>query len=67
MVKSGTLDNSTLYIVSSDTFSAYDEKIVNVAAPTEETDAANKKYVDDEVKKISDLADTGISAITLNG
>ena len=67
LVKAGTLDNSTLYVVSSDTFSAYGEKIVNVATPTEDTDAANKKYVDDEVKKVNDLAANSISAISING
>lgn len=67
LVKAGILDDSTLYVVSSDTFSAYGEKIVNVAAPTEDSDAANKKYVDDEVKKVSDLAANSISAISING
>ncbi|WP_067143401.1 OmpA family protein [Oceanivirga salmonicida] len=32
---------------------ANDKKIVNVAAPTDDKDAANKKYVDSEVKKLS--------------
>ncbi|WP_156286023.1 OmpA family protein [Oceanivirga salmonicida] len=32
---------------------ANDKKIVNVADPTEDKDAANKKYVDSEVKKLS--------------
>lgn len=67
LVKGGTLDNETLYVVSSDVFSAYGEKIVNVATPTADTDAANKKYVDDEVKKVNDLAVNSISAISING
>ena len=53
MVKAGTLDENTLYVVSSDTFSAYGEKIVNVATPTDGSDAANKKYVDDKVDSMA--------------
>ena len=67
LVKAGTLDKDTLYVVSSDTFSAYGEKIVNVATPTDDTDAANKKYVDDEITKVNELAVNAISAISFNG
>ena len=67
MVKAGTLDKDTLYVVSSDTFSAYGEKIVNVATPADDTDAANKKYVDDEITKVNELAVNAISAISFNG
>ena len=53
LVKNGTLNEDTLYVVSSDTFSAYGEKIVNVATPTDGSDAANKKYVDDKVDSMT--------------
>jgi hypothetical protein len=70
MVKAGTLDENTLYVVSSDTFSAYGEKIVDVATPTNGTDAANKKYVDDEVDgmakslSVEDMAGAASKTVT---
>ena len=47
LVSSNKIDDSTLYIVSSDNINAYGEKIINVPTPEEDTDAVNKKYVDD--------------------
>jgi hypothetical protein len=38
-----------LYIVNDDHLNAYGQKIVNVAEPTTNTDAANKQYVDEAI------------------
>lgn len=42
-----------LYILSSDDINAYDGKVINVAAPIDAKDAANKQYVD---KTVADTA-----------
>ena len=42
----GTVLSNELYIVSSDTFNMYDERIVNLAEPELSSDAATKAYVD---------------------
>ena len=47
LVTSDKIDDSTLYIVSSDVLNLYGEKIINVATPENDSDAATKKYVDD--------------------
>ena len=45
-VVAGTVLSNELYIVSSDTFNMYDERIVNLAEPELSSDAATKAYVD---------------------
>jgi hypothetical protein len=47
LVSANKIDDSTLYIVSSDNLNVYGEKIINVAYPENDSDAATKKYVDD--------------------
>lgn len=40
--------SNELYVVSSDTFNMYDERIVNLAEPELSSDAATKAYVDNK-------------------
>lgn len=47
-VVAGTVLSNELYIVSSDTFNMYDERIVNLAEPELSSDAATKAYVDNK-------------------
>lgn len=64
-VADGTLmADGVLYVISADHINAYGQKIVNVAAPEDAADAANKEYVDAEVQKV---AASALSAIELNG
>lgn len=44
---------TTLYVVSSDEINAYNTNIKNVADPLEPKDAANKRYVDEEIERAS--------------
>jgi hypothetical protein len=41
LVSNGDVDSNTVYIVSSDTYNMYDQKIINLADGTEEKDAVN--------------------------
>lgn len=60
-VANGTLLNDgVLYVISSDHINAYGQKIVNLAEPTVDSDAATKNYVDTTV------ADSKLTAIELN-
>ena len=53
------VDNSTLYIVSSDITDVYGERIINLQDPIELSDAVNKKYVDEKVGVLKDnIVDT---------
>ena len=45
-----TVLSNELYIVSSDTFNMYDERIVNLAEPELSSDAATKAYVDSKAE-----------------
>ena len=58
-VVAGTVLSNELYIVSSDTFNMYDERIVNLAEPELSSDAATKAYVDSKAaaatKDISEI------------
>ncbi|EYD69773.1 hypothetical protein FNF_02736 [Fusobacterium necrophorum subsp. funduliforme B35] len=49
----------TKIVINKDGIDAGSKKITNVADPTEDTDAANKKYVDGKVKGISDVIGSG--------
>lgn len=54
----GKLLSNITYVISSDRVNAHDERVINVAGPSVDTDAANKKYVDDiSVEQDSKLAD----------
>lgn len=77
-VVDGTVLSNELYIVSSDTFNMYDERIVNLAEPELSSDAATKAYVDSKAasaaEDISEIrGDVGwlksntLSGVTLNG
>lgn len=47
-----TLNDGTLYVLSSNEINAYGEKIINVATPTAAADAANKEYIDTRITAI---------------
>lgn len=51
LVNGGILSNA-IYEVYSDYENLYDEQIKNLADPTDDQDAATKKYVDTEIQKI---------------
>lgn len=76
-VVDGTVLSNELYIVSSDTFNMYDERIVNLAEPELSSDAATKAYVDnkaasaaEDISEISGdvgwLKSNALSGVTLN-
>lgn len=48
-VVEGSLCANELYIVSSDNFNCYGERMMNVGAPVDLSDAANKEYVDSQI------------------
>ncbi|MBR8721794.1 hypothetical protein IX325_000095 [Fusobacterium necrophorum subsp. funduliforme] len=52
-------EDGTKIVINKDGIDAGSKKITNVADPTEDTDAANKKYVDGKVKGISDVIGSG--------
>ncbi|MCI7344304.1 MAG: YadA-like family protein [Fusobacterium necrophorum] len=54
-----TAEDGTKIVINKDGIDAGSKKIINVADPTEDTDAANKKYVDGKVKGISDVVGSG--------
>lgn len=77
-VVDGTVLSNELYIVSSDTFNMYDERIVNLAEPELSSDAATKAYVDskaaaaaEDISEISGdvgrLKSNTLTSVTLNG
>ena len=54
----GKLLSNITYVISSDRVNAHGDRVINVAEPSVDTDAANKKYVDDiSVEQDSKLAD----------
>ena len=68
MVADGETDDNVVYVVSSDYVNAYDNLVKNVKTPENDTDAANKKYVDDTVKTAAEtIKSTSLSGITVNG
>lgn len=57
-VVDGTLLSNEVYVVSSENINAFDERIINVKAPEQSSDAATKGYVDDTVKEAQSKLDT---------
>lgn len=55
-----SLSDKILYVVSSDNLDFYGEKGVNLADPKQPSDAANKKYVDDNINNVN----TSIEAVS---
>lgn len=51
----------TLYVVSSDQLDAHNTQVVNVADPTDGYDAANKRYVDDQIERHGGGGGGGVS------
>ena len=45
--------SNALYLIESNYLDGYDQRVINVASPINESDAANKKYVDDMIKVVS--------------
>ena len=56
LLKEGTALSNCIYKVSSENFEAFGNKIVNVADPEYDQDAATKHYVDTEIHKV-DVSD----------
>lgn len=68
LVAAGSIDENTVYIVSSDYLNAYDQRVQNVATPEDDKDAANKKYVDDAVTTATTtIKSTSLSGVSVNG
>ena len=77
-VVAGTVLSNELYIVSSDMFNMYDERIVNLAEPELSSDAATKAYVDSKAAVVAEdiseirgdvgkLKSNTLTSVTLNG
>jgi hypothetical protein len=80
LVVNDNIDKNTLYILSSDNLNLYNEQIKNLGEPTDDTDATNKKYVDnlsvEIIERINDIKipeniselsnDVGFSKITID-
>ena len=64
LVVNGELLSNVVYVVSSDYLNAYDQRVQNVATPSVDTDAANKKYVDTVSARLSDIAHNEMSAVS---
>lgn len=56
LVKNGQTLSNAIYEVSSDVTNCYGERLINVAEPERDNDAATKGYVDQEISKI-DVSD----------
>jgi len=44
--ENGEIGENEIYLITDPIMDAANDKIINVADPTDETDASNKKYVD---------------------
>ena len=65
------LEGTTLYVISSDDLNVYGQRIINVAAPIENSDAATKEYVDTadadiaaNVETLDEKIDNKLSSMT---
>ena len=54
LIANDKIDETTIYIVSSDLINAYGQQVKNLAIPTDPNDAATKNYVDQEIANLSD-------------
>ena len=54
LVANDKIDETTIYIVSSDFINAYGQQMKNLDAPVDDNDAATKNYVDQEIANLSD-------------
>lgn len=59
-VIAGTVLSNELWVLSADFVNVYGEQIKNLAEPTDDTDAATKKYVDDQITAV----DSDITSLT---
>ena len=70
MVKAGTVDANTVYVVSSEYLNAFNEQIKNVAPGTEETDAVNygqlSSAVDELEGRINNIVAEGLGVEVIN-
>lgn len=55
----GSIDPNQLYLVDDDKYDMFGKRVVNVATPTELSDAVNKEYVDTQVQALSGEAEWG--------
>ena len=55
----GSIDPDQLYLVDDDKYDMFGKRVVNVATPTELSDAVNKEYVDEQVEALSGEAQWG--------
>ena len=53
LVANDKIDETTIYIVSSDFINAYGQQMKNLDAPVDDNDAATKNYVDQEIANLS--------------
>lgn len=70
LVVDETLDDQTIYIVSSDNLNAFGEKITNVGDATEDTDAVNLKQLNATKAELTaeiSAINARISALDING
>lgn len=63
----GDIGENEIYLITDPIIDAANDKIINVADPTDETDAANKRYVDQQALSVLQDALENGSNIYING
>lgn len=64
--ENGDIDENEIYLITDPIMDAANDKIINVADPTDPTDAANKQYVDQQLSNeyaTSAYVDNAISTL----
>ena len=61
------IDQNQIYVITDSTIDAANDKIINVADPVDETDASNKRYVDQQALSVLQEALKNGSSIYING
>ena len=61
-----TKADDQLYVITDDSLNAFNERIVSVAAPTADTDAANKAYVDSQITDLTSQFDGKVALSTIS-